>query len=414
MRICLISPVGVIGGAERVLLAAVRGVKEHVPAVEVSVVLLADGPLRLACEHLGVTVTVVPLPTSLAGQGDAQLVGLGRTRALIDLGWSICRQGAASVMFLVRFRSIIRRLNPELIHTHGAKAHLLVALVRPRGTPVLWHLHDFLTGRKTLVRLLQWAVWSCGDAVSGLAVSDAVRSDARASLPNLPVITIRNSVATTHFAPGPGDGAELDRLAGMPLALAGTIRIGMVATYARWKGQDVFLEALARLGDGLPPIRGYVVGGPIYTTSGSQFTETTLRALASELSVAERVGFIPHQSDPAPIYRSLDLVIHASTQPEPFGLTIAEAMACGRPVVVAAAGGAVELFTPDHDALGCVPGMVEELAQAIRRLVADPDLRHQLGINARRTAVEHFAPDRFARALAEAYAARTSSARHPR
>ena len=49
--------------------------------------------------------------------------------------------------------------------------------------------------------------------------------------------------------------------------------------------------------------------------------------------------------------RALDVVVHASTQPEPFGLVIAEAMACGRAVVVSSGGGAAEIVTPGEDAL---------------------------------------------------------------
>ena len=66
----------------------------------------------------------------------------------------------------------------------------------------------------------------------------------------------------------------------------------------------------------------------------------------------DSVGFVPFVEDPVPVYRALDVVLHASTQPEPFGLTVVEAMACGRAVVVSAAGGAAELFTDGVDALG--------------------------------------------------------------
>jgi glycosyltransferase involved in cell wall biosynthesis len=116
-----------------------------------------------------------------------------------------------------------------------------------------------------------------------------------------------------------------------------------------------------------------------------------------------RVGFIPYQDDPVDIYRMLDVVVHASTRPEPFGLTIAEAMSCGRPVVLAAAGGAAELFTPGVDALGHTPGDVAGLAAAIARLAGDPDLRAHLGANARRTAVEQFSLARYGREITAVY-----------
>jgi glycosyltransferase involved in cell wall biosynthesis len=175
-----------------------------------------------------------------------------------------------------------------------------------------------------------------------------------------------------------------------------------VATYANWKGHLVFLDALAQLPPH-SPVRGYVIGGPIYATAGSQFTRDELEQRATANGLTGRVGFVPFQSDPADVYRMLDVVVHASTRPEPFGLTIAEAMSCGRPVVVAAAGGAAELFTPNADALGFPPGDLAALADAITRLAADSELRHQLGTRARQTAVAHFPVQRFGRELADVY-----------
>jgi glycosyltransferase involved in cell wall biosynthesis len=102
----------------------------------------------------------------------------------------------------------------------------------------------------------------------------------------------------------------------------------------------------------------------------------------------------------------LDVAVHTNTRPEPFGLTIVEAMGCGKPVVLAAAGGAAELFTPDHDGLGHAPGDVTGLAAAITRLVADPALRARLGANARRTALGQFSHVRYGREIAAVYAAR--------
>lgn len=402
MQITFLSPVGVVGGAERVLLAAIRGARDHLPAVRLAVVLLADGPLQSEAGRLGADVIVVPLPDRLAGLGETRLRGRGRALSLARLGWAALGATPAAVGFVPRLREALRRTTPDLIHSNGLKAHALAALARPRGVPVLWHLHDFLSHRSVMARVLRRL--SRGVA-GGIAISDAVRRDAEAVLPGLAISVVRNAVDTDHFAPAVRDGAELDRLAGLPPAGPETVRVGLVATYALWKGQDVFLDALARLPAIGPPVRGYVVGGPIYATAGSQFTRDELERRAAANGLAGRVGFVPFRPDPADVYRMLDVAVHASTRPEPFGLTIAEAMGCGKPVVVAAAGGAAELFTPGHDGLGHAPGDTAALADAIARLVADPGLRARLGANARRTALERFSQGRYGREIAAVYAA---------
>ncbi len=404
MRITFLNPIGEVGGAERVLLAAIRGAREHLPGARLDVVLFADGPLRAEAERLGATVAVVPLPASLAELGDTRLRDNGRARTLARLGfgWAALGEAPVAVGFVRRLRVALRRSAADLIHSNGLKAHAFAAVARPRGVPVLWHLHDLLSHRPVMALLLRrFGAWAAG----GIAISEAVRRDAEAVLPGLAISLVRNAVDTDHFAPADRDGAELDRLAGLAPAGPGVVRVGLVATYANWKGQDVFLDALARLPVAGPPVRGYIVGGPIYATAGSQFTRDELERRAAANGLAGRVGFIPFQPDPADVYRTLDVAVHASTRPEPFGLTIVEAMGCGKPVVVAAAGGAAELFTTGHDGLGHTPGDVMGLTGAIARLAADPGLRTQLGANARRTAVERFSQERYGREIAAVFAA---------
>jgi glycosyltransferase involved in cell wall biosynthesis len=80
-------------------------------------------------------------------------------------------------------------------------------------------------------------------------------------------------------------------------------------------------------------------------------------------------------------------------------------MACARAVIVAAAGGAAELFTHDYDAFGVAPGDVSGLALAIRSLVEDKQRRQRLAEHARRTAIRRFDQSRLGPQILEAYRA---------
>jgi glycosyltransferase involved in cell wall biosynthesis len=117
------------------------------------------------------------------------------------------------------------------------------------------------------------------------------------------------------------------------------------------------------------------------------------------------VGFVPFQDHPVAVFRALDVVVHASTRPEPFGRTIVEGMACARPVLVSQAGGAAELFIDGQDALGVAPGSVEGLARALRSLAEAPGLRQELGAAARQTAVRRFSRERLGREALPLYTA---------
>jgi glycosyltransferase involved in cell wall biosynthesis len=217
----------------------------------------------------------------------------------------------------------------------------------------------------------------------------------------VPIVPILNAVDLERFSLA-GREIDLDGLAGLPRASGEVIRVGLIGTFASWKGHTTFLDAIARLPSALC-VRGYVIGGPLYQTDASQHTLEALQRHAEQAGVRDRVGFTGFVARPEEAIRALDIVVHASTAPEPFGLVIAEAMACGRAVIASAIGGARELFTSGLDALGHVPGSAESLAARIAELAADPDMRARIGRAGRETAERRFDRTRLAFDLMPVY-----------
>jgi glycosyltransferase involved in cell wall biosynthesis len=159
------------------------------------------------------------------------------------------------------------------------------------------------------------------------------------------------------------------------------------------------MDALARL-RGLN-VRGYIVGGPIYDTDSSQYSLEQLRERADGLGLGNEIGFTGKVDDVSAVLRALDIAVHASTEPEPFGLVIAEAMACGRAVVVSRAGGAAEIA--QGGALFHEPGNSAELAGCLQELAGDPARRAALGSEGRNVAVRLFSRTRLRDALVPIY-----------
>ena len=399
MRIAFLNPNALLGGAELILLDLMASLAEAIPGVELHLIVSIEGPLIERARGLGVRVHHRPIPDRVAVLGDHALKGHGKVRTALKLVTRVGPAGPAALGYARGLRRLLREIAPDLIHSNNVKTHLLLRMAGAWDVPIVWHLHDFYGPRPFLSRALRLASRGASGAI---AISEAVGRDARRVLDPLPVQVVYNAIDVDHYTPGPGDGHRLDALAGLPPTGPGVARVGLVATYARWKGQDLFLDAAARIGADRPA-RFYVVGGPIYQTKGSQWTEDELRARAGALGLADRVGFIPFQHDTAAIYRALDVVVHASTHPEPFGRTIVEAMACGRPVVVSDEGGAAELFADDRDAVGFAPGDPGSLAGAISGLVEDPARRERIGRQARESAVARFARPRLGIETAAAY-----------
>ena len=396
MRILYLNPIGALGGAERSLLDVLAAIRQREPDWELILIAGADGALLHEATLLGVRVECMPMPEELLTVGDSGRNPLRQFGRLLQAALSARRYAA-------KIRDSVIALQPNLIHSNGIKFHVLTRLLRPLKMPVIWHIRDFIGARRLMRHALRWASRA---ATLAIANSESTAADARAVLPHVRVATVLNSIDLARFSPGPAHGDMLDTLAGIARNSSPAIRVGLLASYARWKGQELFLQAAALARKITPELdlRFYIVGGPIYKTAGSQYSADELNQIAARLGVADCTALISFQNDPVAIYRALDIVVHASTQPEPFGRTIAEAMACGRAVIAANAGGATELFTDSHDALGVALNDAPALAQAIARLARDTSFRDTLARNARTTAEQKFNPVRMGREVLALYA----------
>lgn len=392
MRIAFLTVSSEMGGSERSLVELLHGLRRLHPGWVLDVVLPREGPLARSVRAAGAAVVILPMPAALARLGES-------ARGLASRAAGLLGAAGATTGYARRLRALLRELGADVIHSNGFKLHVLGARVRPSGTPLVWHIHEYVTPRRISRTLLRR---SAGRVAAAVANSHSVARDLTAAVgPALRVETIYNGIDLEEFSPS-GDVADLDLLAGCPPAPDGTIRIGLVATFGRWKGHDVFLRALGQM-DAAVPVRGYIVGGAVYDTGGSQYAVDELRRMAAAAGLDGRVAFTGLVARTAPVLRALDIVVHASTLPEPFGLAIAEAMACGRATVVSAAGGAAEIVEAGRDALTHPPGDAGALAAALARLAGDAALRREIGAAARASAIARFDAVAFAGAFGDVY-----------
>lgn len=382
MRVLFVSPAGGLGGSERSLLDVLAALGDAAPGLDRSLLSFAEGDLTARARALGVSVEVLPLPASVAAQGESR----GERADMPNLWATRARAALDGVRYARAFRAHVRARRPDVVHTNGMKAHLLAAVATPELRRVV-HFRDFASERSVTRRLLPLL----GGRSVAVANSRAVAADLARNAPSLRTRVVYNGIDVDDFRPGPST-LSLHELAGLAPPPPDTLNVGLVATYAWWKGHHRFLEAAAELlaGPRLRPLRFYVIGGPVYRTPGSEVTTAELERWIRERGLGAHIGLVPFQSDPAAAHRALDVVVHASERPEPFGRTIVEAMATGRAVVVARQGGAVELFTDGEDALGYDPSVPGALARTLASLLENDELRARLAAKARENAVLRF------------------------
>jgi glycosyltransferase involved in cell wall biosynthesis len=389
---------GALGGAETSLLTLLGALRDIEPAWRMTVVAPAEGALLERCRTAGIGAVMLPFPAAMAALGEpasGDAPRPARIRATVQLA------STAAVLwpYLRQLRSELRRLKATIVHTNGIKAHVAASLIVPRGARLVWHLHDYVRTRPATARLLRGLARRPSAIVAN---SGSVADDVRSVLGDAPSVRrVHNAVDVSLFRP---DGPALDLAAACGLAPdQGLIRIGLVATFARWKGHQVFLDAIAGIA-GKHPIRAYIIGGPVYQTAGSQCSLEELKAYAEAAGLSHTVGFTGHLANVPAAMRALHIVVHASTSPEPFGMVIAEAMAAGRAVVAVRAGGSSELFEDGVDALGHEMADAADLARQLSRLIEDVRLRDALGVAARKSAERRFAASRMAVEFRQVYA----------
>lgn len=352
-------------GAE-LFVARVAAVMRRVTPV---VVLGERGPLEALLRERGIEHVVIPLAASASGVR-AEDTGLRRAVAA----------GGATVSVTVRLARWLRRRRIDVVTTHSAKAHLYgTAAARIAGIPAVAHVHDLVggPGRDGLgTRVLGWAL-ATGPR--------AVIANSATTCASLPVRARRRAAVI-----GCPATVERARPAGSRLR-----RFTHIGRLAEWKGQDIAVRAFARARRlGLAPdVRLTFVGAPLFAADRAYADE--LEALVSTLGLDDVVDFGGHRSDMDAVYADADVVLHTSRRPEPFGQVVVEALAAGRPVIAADAGGPAEVLTHDVDGILTRPEDIDALATAMVRVAADGALRERL-ITAGLTSARALRPERVA------------------
>ncbi len=177
--------------------------------------------------------------------------------------------------------------------------------------------------------------------------------------------------------------AEVRAELGVP---AGRVLVAMVGHIKTWKGQDVLLRALAGMPAGQRSRFHLVFVGGRSASEDDSYSRKLDEIIAAAV-LAPNVEFLGARQDAPEIMNAADIVVHASTTPEPFGLVVVEGLVLGKPVIASRLGGPGEVIRPGTGLL-FDPAHPGELADHLVRLAADPGLRNALGEAGKRLAGE--------------------------
>jgi glycosyltransferase involved in cell wall biosynthesis len=299
------------------------------------------------------------------------------------------RRRARTTLKLVTTLVGLRR-RTELVYANDVRAAVLGAFARLLGgPPVVWHVHDLGPWPRWLPRLAR-----CSGFRRYIAISHAVAGRlATAGFPQNAVDVVHNGVDVDDFTPE-RDGSSFRRQVGCPPE---SVLVGIVGRILDWKGQDVFVEAAARVRSRADRVHFVIVGDippdEPYRTRALPFKQRVLEMVRAQ-GLTECLHFMGERLDVPDVMAGLDICVLASDA-EPFGRVLIEAMAAGKPVVATRAGGVPEIVVDGVTGYLIPPRDPAALAQKLLGLVADQTLRARLGLQGRQVATECFSVDRF-------------------
>jgi glycosyltransferase involved in cell wall biosynthesis len=141
-----------------------------------------------------------------------------------------------------------------------------------------------------------------------------------------------------------------------------------------WKGQDHFIDAVKILSERYADVYGLIIGG--WGESDRGYHEG-LRRRVVESGLSDRIRFLGYRTDVPALLSALDVFVHASTKPEPFGMVILEAMAARRPVVATNIGGPPEILDGGRCGILVPPGDAGAIADACGKYLEDESFRRE-------------------------------------
>lgn len=271
----------------------------------------------------------------------------------------------------------------DLIYANTQKALLVGALASAIARrPLVYHLHDILSTEHFSRINLSIAVTLANRFASLVIANSLATQSAFIAAGGRKEITkvVYNGFESDLYKINDSANNKLKET----LGVKGKFLVGHFSRLSPWKGQHILIEALKHCPEDVTVI---LVGDALF---GEEDYVGNLHQQVGELGLENRVKFLGFRSDIVPLMTACDLVIHSSTAPEPFGRVIVEAMLCGKPVIAAKAGGAVELVETNKTGWLVSPGDPIELANAIANCGQQPQLAATIGSQARDIASQRF------------------------
>jgi len=293
--------------------------------------------------------------------------------------WKTCVSLIGLPLRLAVLCLVVRRHGVRLVYTNTVTLLEGALLSRLCRIPHVWHLRESVSGNLDLDNPFpdHWIpglILRCSDAV--ITNSAALRTQVFGEHPPPRLHVVHNGIDAARFAIDP---APLR----FPQAPQGVRFVGICGAIQERKDVLTFVRAAERVHRHLPDCHFVIVGklqGDYYRRVAQEITERGLTAF---------VHCIGYREDMPQVFAGIDILVSAAVS-EPFGRTIIEAMAAGKPVVSTRSGGPEEIIRDGVDGYLVPVGDDAAMAARLEQLLGDDDLYARMRAAARQNVQQRF------------------------
>ncbi len=390
------SLTGTVGGALTGLIHLIRGLDPK--RYRTTLVLYEQKNLGTMlegtqCNVISLDVAKIRRPTlATLGRtfGDKGTVRCAQARRTLSVMRRLLRQKLPQARMLL---PVLERERPDLIHAgNSLQSNIDVALAaRWAGIPCIVH-------EKGLMHYTAVERFICGRHVAAcICMAEAIRANLERQRMRVPrTVVVHDGIDIEGFRPR-HQAAEMRASLGVGDC---DLVIGITANVNPWKGQEVLVRAVAELVAEFPRLGCLIVGGLV---RGAEEYLHHLQALVATHGLEKHVRFVGSRLDIPDVVGALDVLVHASIRPEPFGRVLIEGMALGKPIVATNGGGVPEIVLDGETGFLVPGGDVGAMTAALRRLLADSALRERFGAAGARRARSHFSLESYVPAVEAVY-----------
>ena len=367
MKILFLHSSSDLYGASKILLAVTELCKES--NHEITVVLSEKGMLADQLTQLGIEVHFIDLAILRR-----QYLSIGGLLNRVSTGYKAYR----------KLKELCMERHFNLIYSNTTAVIVGFFVAAKMRIAHIWHVHEIIEKPAALFRLLSWLLNHKINRI--ITVSKAVNDHWSKYVDPHKMTIIYNGIEYWLFEDKESNFKLEQNIS------TDAVLIGMIGRVHFWKGQDYFLKIAGQIHQQFPELIFVSVGDSF---SGYEYLYKKLDEIIRVENLTQVVKQVPFRADILNVYNALDIFVLPSQLPDPAPLVVAEAMACGLPVVATRQGGAVEyiedgvsgILIPLNDAKAAAKKMIPLITNSIER--------RKMGNAARERVVNHFSRKNF-------------------